>query len=73
MEFEPRTKPSLSDVVDHVIDKGIVIDYFGHVSVLGIDVATTIEARIIVASFETYLHHVDSIRYAGTIAGRLVR
>jgi gas vesicle structural protein len=63
---------SLIDVMDRVLDKGIVIDYYARIHVLGIDVLTTVEARIVVASFETYLHHADAIRSASAIASQIV-
>jgi hypothetical protein len=73
MQLEARTNPSMIDVMDRVLDKGIVIDYFARISVLGIDILTTIESRIVVASFQTYLHHADPIRRAGIMAGRMLR
>jgi hypothetical protein len=49
---------SLIDVLDRVLDKGIVIDAWVRVAVIGIDVVT-VEARIVVASIETYLRYTD--------------
>jgi len=49
---------SLLDVLDRVLDKGIVIDAWVHVSLIGIDLLT-IEARVTVASIETYLKYAD--------------
>jgi gas vesicle structural protein len=51
---------SLIDVLDRVLDKGIVIAAWVRVSVVGIDVIT-VSARITVASIETYL------AYAGVL------
>jgi Gas vesicle protein len=45
---------SVIDVLDHILDKGIVIDAWVRVSVAGIDLVT-VEARIVVASIATYL------------------
>jgi hypothetical protein len=45
---------SVIDVLDHVLDKGIVIDAWMRVSVVGIDLIT-VEARVVVASIDTYL------------------
>jgi gas vesicle structural protein len=55
-----RASPSTSvvDVLDHVLDKGIVIDAWVRVSLLGIELIT-VEAQIVVASIETYNKHVD--------------
>jgi gas vesicle structural protein len=47
---------SLIDVLDRVLDKGIVIDAWVRVSLVGIDLIT-IEARVTVASFETWLKY----------------
>jgi hypothetical protein len=46
---------SVIDVLDHVLDKGIVIDAWVLVSLVGIDLIT-VEARIVVASIDTYLN-----------------
>ncbi len=45
---------SLAEVVDRILDKGIVIDAWVKVSLVGIELIT-IEARVVVASVETYL------------------
>jgi gas vesicle structural protein len=55
---------SLIDVLDRVLDKGIVIDAWVRVSVVGIDLIT-IEARVTVASIETYLKYADVIGNPG--------
>ena len=51
---------SAIDVLDHVLDKGIVIDAWVRVSLVGVDLVT-IEARVVVASIESYLKHADSL------------
>ena len=51
---------SLIDILDRVLDKGIVIDEWARVSLVGIDLVT-IEARIVVASVETYLKYPEAI------------
>ena len=61
MAFEhPSTHASVIDVLDRVLDKGIVIDAWVRVSVVGIDLVT-IEARIVVASIQTYLQYADAV------------
>ena len=45
---------SLIDVLDRVLDKGIVIDAWVRLSLVGIDLVT-VEARVVVASIATYL------------------
>ena len=47
------------DVLDRVLDKGIVIDAWVRVSVVGIDLIT-LEARIVVASIDTYLKYSEA-------------
>ena len=54
---------SLIDVLDRVLDKGIVIDAWVRVSLVGIDLIT-VEARVVVASIETYLKYSEAV---GTI------
>lgn len=49
-----RSGTSVIDVLDHVLDKGIVIDAWARVSVAGIDLIS-IDARVVVASIDTYL------------------
>ena len=49
---------SLIDVLDRVLDKGIVIDAWVRVSLVGIELVT-VEARVVVASIGTYLGYSD--------------
>jgi hypothetical protein len=58
---------SLIDVLDHVLDKGIVIDAWVCVSVVGIDLLT-IEARVVVASIQTYLKNATAIGELAPVA-----
>ncbi len=51
---------SLADVLDLILDKGLVIDAYVRVSALGIEVLT-IDARIVVASVDTYLHFAEAV------------
>jgi hypothetical protein len=51
---------SLIDVLDRVLDKGIVIDAWVRVSLVGIDLIT-VEARVVVASIDTYIKYSESI------------
>jgi hypothetical protein len=55
---------SLIDVLDRVLDKGIVIDAYVRVSLVGIDLVS-VEARIVVASVETYLKYADALGITG--------
>jgi gas vesicle structural protein len=61
---KPSTGASIVDVLDHILDKGIVIDAHVRVALAGIDLIT-VEARVLVASIETYLQHSEAVRYAG--------
>jgi hypothetical protein len=51
---------SLADVLDVVLDKGVVIDAYVRVAVLGIELLT-IDARIVVASVDTYLRFAEAV------------
>src|SRR5437762_13701315 len=51
---------SLIDVLDRVLDKGIVIDAWVRISLVGIDLIT-VEARIVVASIDTYLRYAEAV------------
>ena len=51
---------SLIDVLDRVLDKGIVIDAWVRVSLVGIDLIT-VEARVVVASISTYLGYAPAL------------
>ena len=50
---------SLADVVALILDKGLVIDVFVRVSLVGIEILT-IDARIVVASVDTYLRFAEA-------------
>src|SRR5215510_13960930 len=58
---------SLIDVLDRVLDKGIVIDAWVRVSLVGIDLIT-VEARVVVASIDTYLKYSDAVGAAASAA-----
>ena len=51
---------SLIDVLDRVLDTGIVIDAWVRVSLVGIDLIT-VEARVVVASIDTYLKYSEAV------------
>jgi hypothetical protein len=58
---------SLIDVLDRVLDKGIVIDAWVRVSLVGIDLIT-VEARIVVASIDTYLRYAEAMGFTAPVA-----
>lgn len=51
---------SLAEVVDRILDKGIVVDAWARVSLVGIELLA-IEARIVVASVDTYLKYAEAV------------
>jgi gas vesicle structural protein len=56
-----RPSPSgLAEVVDLILDKGLVIDVYVRVALVGIEVLT-IDARIVVASVDTYLRFAEAV------------
>ena len=58
---------SLIDVLDRVLDKGIVIDAWVRVSLVGIDLIT-VEARVVVASIDTYLKYSEAVGQSASVA-----
>ena len=50
----------LADVVDLILDKGLVIDAYVRVAVIGIELVT-IDARIVIASVDTYLRFAETV------------
>ncbi len=56
----PGDGGTLIDVLDRVLDKGIVIDRWARLSVAGIDLVG-LEVKIVVASIETYLRYSDAL------------
>ena len=58
---------TLAEVVDRVLDKGIVVDAWVKLSLVGIEVLS-IEARVVIASVETYLKYADAIGLTATAA-----
>ncbi len=58
---------SLIDVLDRVLDKGIVIDAWVRVSLVGIDLIT-VEARVVIASIDTYLKYAEAVGITSTVA-----
>ena len=58
---------SLIDVLDRILDKGIVIDAWVRISLVGIDLIT-VEARVVVASIDTYLRFAEQVGTLPTVA-----
>jgi gas vesicle structural protein len=56
-----RPRPSgLADVIDVILDKGLVIDVYVRVALIGIEILT-IDARIVIASVDTYLRFAEAV------------
>ena len=58
---------SLVEVIDRVLDKGVVVDAWVRISLVGIEILA-IEARVVVASVETYLKYAEAIGLTATAA-----
>jgi hypothetical protein len=60
---------SLTDVLALILDRGVVIDIYVRVSLIGIEILT-IEARIVVASVDTYLRYAEAVGRLNLDSGR---
>ncbi|MFZ5645039.1 MAG: gas vesicle structural protein GvpA [Bacillota bacterium] len=58
---------SLVEVIDRILDKGIVVDAWARVSLVGIELLA-IEARAVIASVDTYLKYAEAIGLTATAA-----
>ena len=58
---------SLAEVIDRILDKGIVIDAWVRVSLVGIELLA-IEARVVVAGVDTYLKYAEAVGLTATAA-----
>jgi hypothetical protein len=64
-----RPRPSgLADVVDIILDKGLVLDAYVRVSLAGIELLT-LDARIVVASVDTYLRFAEAVSRLDIVEG----
>ena len=57
---ERRSQGDLAQVVELILDKGLVIDVWAKISLIGIELIT-IQARIVVASVDTYLRYAEAV------------
>ena len=56
-----RLSPTgLADVIETILDKGMVIDAYVRVSLVGIEVLT-IDARVVIANVDTYLRFAEAV------------
>jgi gas vesicle structural protein len=60
---------SIVEVIDRILDKGVVVDAFVRISLVGIEVLA-IEARVVAASVETYLKYAEAIGLTASIAAQ---
>ena len=51
---------SLAEVLDRILDKGVVVDLWARVSLVGIEILT-VEARVVIAGVDTFLHYAEEI------------
>lgn len=51
---------SLAEVVDRILDKGVVVDAWVRVSLVGIELLA-VEARVVVAGVDTYLKYAEAV------------
>jgi hypothetical protein len=58
--LERPSPSSLADVIDTILDKGLVIDIYVRVSLVGIELLT-MDARIVIASVDTYLRFAEAV------------
>jgi hypothetical protein len=60
---------ALTEVLELILDRGVVIDIFVRVSLVGIEILT-IDARIVVASVDTYLRYAEAVGRLNLDSGR---
>jgi len=58
---------SLVEVVDRILDKGVVVDAWVRVSLVGIELLA-VEARVVVASVETWLKYAEAVGLTASAA-----
>ena len=58
----PGEDGALLDVLERILDKGIVIDAWARISVVGIDLIG-LEVRVVVGSIETHLRYADQLSF----------
>ncbi len=61
MAVQTAMAPSgLAEVIDRILDKGVVVDAWARVSILGLEILA-VEARVVVASVDTYLKYAEAM------------
>src|SRR4051812_41605715 len=59
-QLDRPSSTSLAEVIDTILDKGLVIDAYVRVSLVGIELLT-VDARVVVASVDTYLRFAEAV------------
>ena len=60
--YVERPEPSrIEDVVDAILDKGLVVDFTARVSLLGVEILF-VDGRVVMASIDTYLRFAETVR-----------
>ncbi|HWV37877.1 MAG TPA: gas vesicle structural protein GvpA [Vulgatibacter sp.] len=67
VKSQSNDSSSLAEVVDRILDKGIVVDAWVSVSLVGIELLS-IRARVVIASVETYLKFAERIGETAAVA-----
>jgi gas vesicle structural protein len=62
-----RPVVNIMDLVDRILDKGLVIDLWLKVSLVGIELLT-LEARVVVSGIESYLKYATQMQKLGLVA-----
>jgi gas vesicle protein GvpA/GvpJ/GvpM family len=63
-EPQPHRFPTAVDIIERILDKGIVVEYHARISISGIDTLVTVDARFVAASINTYRRYADALRDA---------
>lgn len=70
VKLKQARRPTVADIIDRVLDKGIVIEHqVDRVSLSGIDVPITVHTHVVVASLDTYLQYAEPLSKAGFVGG----
>jgi hypothetical protein len=70
-----RTAPAsanLYEILDLILDKGLVVDVYARISLVGIEILT-VEVRVVIASVDTFLHYAKEIDKIGHHRGNRMR
>jgi gas vesicle protein GvpA/GvpJ/GvpM family len=68
VDLKTARGPTTVDLIDRILDKGIVIEYqVDRISLSGIDLPVTVDARFVVASLDTYLEYAEPLRKNGVL------